>query len=110
MDARSPAFSVRPAGRAMRHSGSPWASVSMSRTQSQPSSVTAPSRWAKLAQRDGAVTELGWDCVRDIDTDAHGEPLWRIALPAGLTENAGDLASIEEYVVRPLQGDRKSVV
>src|SRR5438270_1884898 len=54
--ASSPAFSVRPAGRAMRHSGLPWASVSTSRTQSQPSSVTAPSRCASFGPTSAAST------------------------------------------------------
>ena len=65
--------------------------------------VDSPDAGPQVTQGDGAVGKLAGNLVRDVDADADAEPLQRVALPATLTENAGDLAVAHQHVVRPLE-------
>ena len=58
---------------------------------------------SQIAQRDGAFGEIRGDLVGHVDPDADREPLQGVTLPAGLTQNPGNLTVVDQNVVRPFE-------
>ena len=65
--------------------------------------VETPHRRQDLLQGDRAVRDLRGDRVAHVHADSQSQPLQRIALPAPLAQDAGDLAIHDDDVVRPFE-------